>query len=103
MLRTEVIPEVQETERTHGNLSESLWPRVRGAAISTYWRKGSVHQKLPFPLLGKMKSLMGAKGKHFQIVVQVATAGFHLLSFIILLLITLIMKCEFYCVIYIKV
>ena len=53
--------------------------------------------------LGKMKSLMGAKGKHFQIVVQVATAGFHLLSFIIPLLITLIMKCEFYCVIYIKV
>ena len=54
-------------------------------------------------LLGNMKSLMGGKGKHFQIVVQVATAGFHLLSFIIPLLITLIMKCEFYCVIYIKV
>lgn len=42
---------------------------------------------------------MGAKGKHFQIVVQVRTAAFHLPSFILLLLITLIMKCEFYCAI----
>lgn len=40
-----------------------------------------------------------SKGKHFQIVVKVTTAGFHSLSFMMPLLITLIMKCDSYCVV----
>lgn len=65
MLRTEVILEVQEAERTHGNLSESLWPRVRGAATSTFWWKGSAHQKVPEPSWGN-EVLNGSKGQTFS-------------------------------------
>ena len=46
------------------NLSESLWPRLRGAAIPTCWWKGSVHQKVPEPSWGKW-SPSGSKGQTF--------------------------------------
>lgn len=92
MLRIEVIWVLHKIERTHTDLSENLWCRVRGAAkytegnSSMFLERYCTSENAKSPPGDDKFTSESSKGKHFQIVVKVTTAGFHSLSFMMPLL-----------------
>ena len=101
MPRIEVTLVLHATERTYTDLSENLWPRVRGAAKSTSGKfsilmgRYCTSENAKSPPGDDKVSSESSKGKCFQIVVKVTT-GFHLRPLMMPLL-TNLMKYSIYC------